>query len=98
MRYIILKTEEIEALDQFHKNSTDNNVRKHSQCLLLSHHGRTIIDLANIFDFSRKTIERWFDSWAKCGMLEMTFNSDRFIYFMDNTVAQIVKKICCDTL
>jgi transposase len=68
MRYIILKTEEIEALEKAHINSRDNTVRKRSQCLLLSHQGRTIIDLANIFDVSRRTIERWFDSWAKCGV------------------------------
>ena len=68
MRYIILKTEEIEALEQLHKNSTDNTVRKRSQCLLLSHQGRTIIDLAIIFDVSRRSIERWFDSWAETGV------------------------------
>ncbi len=68
MRYITLKTEEIEALEELHKNSTDNTVRKHSQCLLLSHQGRTIIDLANIFDVSRRTIERWFDNWVKNGI------------------------------
>ena len=68
MRYIILKTEEIEALEQLHKNSTDNTARKHSQCLLLSHQGRTIIDLASIFDVNRRTIERWFDCWVKSGV------------------------------
>ncbi len=68
MRYIILKTEEIEALEQLYKNSTDNTIRKRSQCLLLSHQGRTIIDLANIFDVSRRTIERWFDNWAESGV------------------------------
>jgi transposase len=65
MRYIILKTEEIEALEQLHKNSTDMTVRKRSQCLLLSNQKRTIIDLANIFDVSRRSIERWFNSWAE---------------------------------
>jgi transposase len=68
MRYIILKTEEVEALELLHKNSTDNTIRKHSQCLLLSHQRWTIIDLANIFDVHRRTIERWFDSWAKSGI------------------------------
>jgi transposase len=68
MRYIILKSEEIEALEQLHQNSLDNTVRKRSQCLLLSHQGRTIIDLANIFVVSRRTIERWFDNWDKSGI------------------------------
>ena len=72
MRYITLKTEKIEALEQLHNNSTDSTVRKHSQCLLLSHQGRTIIDLANIFDVSRRTIERWFDSWVKSGISSLS--------------------------
>ena len=73
MRYITLKTEELEALDLLYKNSTDNMVRKRSQCLLLSHQKRTIIDLSKIFDVSRRTIERWFDGWEHRGMnsLEM---------------------------
>jgi len=37
MRYITLKSEELEALEILYKNSTDNIVRKRSQCLLLSH-------------------------------------------------------------
>ena len=67
MRYVTLKIEEFEALEKLHRDSPDNAARKHSQCLLLSHQGRTIIDLANIFNVSRRTIERWFNSWAKSG-------------------------------
>jgi transposase len=65
MRYIILKTEEVEALEKLRRDSPDNTVRKRSQCLLLSNQKRTIIDLANIFDVSRRSIERWFNSWAE---------------------------------
>ena len=68
MRYVTLKTEEVEALEKLHKNSTDSTVRKRSQCLLLSNQKRTIIDLSAIFDVNRRTIERWFDSWAKNGI------------------------------
>ena len=77
MRYIILNIENIEALEKLHKNSKDSRVRKHSQCLLLSHQGRTIIDLANIFDVSRRTIERWFDSWVKSGVDSLSIMSGR---------------------
>ncbi len=63
MRYITLKTEEIEALEQVLKNSTNNTIRKRSQCLLLSNQKRTITDLSNIFNVSRRTIERWYDKW-----------------------------------
>ena len=65
MRYITLKIEEIEALEQFNKNSTDHTVRKRSHAILLSHQRRTITDLSSIFDVSRRTVERWFDSWVK---------------------------------
>lgn len=65
MRYVTLKTEEVEALEKLQKNSTDNTVRKRSHCLLLSHQKRTITDLSGIFDVNRRTIERWLDSWAK---------------------------------
>jgi len=68
MRYITLKTEEFEALEQLYKNSTDNIVRKRSQCLLLSHQKQTITDLSKIFDVSRRTIERCFDGWAQSGV------------------------------
>jgi transposase len=67
MRYLTLKTKEIGALELSSKN--DNNlIRKRSQCLLLSNQGRTIIDLASIFDVDSRTIERWFDKWEKEGL------------------------------
>lgn len=68
MRYIILKTEEVEALEQLCKNSSNNMVRKRSQCLLLSHQRRTITDLSGIFDVNRRTIERWFNNWSQSGI------------------------------
>ena len=77
MRYVILKTEEIEALEKLHKNSTNNTVRKRSQCLLLSHQKRTITDLSGIFDVSRRTIERWFDSWSKTGVDSLVIQPGR---------------------
>lgn len=68
MRYITLKTAEIEALEVLHKDSPDPLVRKRSQCLLLSHQKRTITDLTKIFNVNRRTIERWFDGWALKGV------------------------------
>jgi len=68
MRYITLKTEELEALELLYKNSTDNMVRKRSQCLILSHQKQTITDLTKIFGTSRRTIERWFDGWVQSGV------------------------------
>ena len=77
MRYIILKTEEIEALEQLLKTSSNNTIRKRSQCLLLSHQKRTIIDLSKVFGVSRRTIERWFDSWAEIGVDSLAISEGR---------------------
>ncbi|MDB4334956.1 helix-turn-helix domain-containing protein [bacterium] len=77
MRYIKLKTEEVETLEQLLLNSKDNSVRKRSQGLLLSHQGRTIIDLASIFNVNRRTIERWFDDWLKNGVDSLSIQSGR---------------------
>lgn len=68
MRYITLTPAEIEALELIHKNSPNNTVRKRSQCILLSHKKRTIINLATLFDVNRRTIERWYDAWNKNGV------------------------------
>ena len=76
MRYVILKTEEIEALEHSCKNS-NSTIRKRSHCLLLSHQGRTIIDLASIFDVDRRTIERWFDKWEKEGVNSLPITTGR---------------------
>lgn len=77
MRYVSLSTEEIEALEKLHKNSGNSTVRKRSQCLLLSHQRRTITDLSGIFDVSRRTIERWLDSWDKRGVDSLAIQPGR---------------------
>jgi transposase len=77
MRYIILKTEEIEALELLLKTSSNNTIRKRSQCLVLSHQKRTIIDLSAVFGVSRRTIERWFDSWVLKGVDSLSIESGR---------------------
>jgi transposase len=76
MRYVTLKTEEIDALESKSKNS-NHTIRKRSQCLLLSNQGRTIIDLSSIFDVDRRTIERWFDKWEKEGVNSLPITTGR---------------------
>lgn len=77
MRYVILKTDEIEALEELQKSSANNTVRRRSQCLLLSHQKRAITDLSGIFGVSRRTIERWLDSWAKSGVDSLAIQPGR---------------------
>jgi len=68
MRYVTLKTEEIIALQVLYKSALDNSTRKRSHCLLLSHQKRRITDLSEVFEVSRRTIERWLDDWAESGL------------------------------
>jgi transposase len=77
VRCIVLKTEEIEALEKLHKNSANNAVRKRSQCLLLSNQKTTITVLSGIFDVNRRTIERWFDNWSKNGIDSLSIQTGR---------------------
>jgi transposase len=96
MRYVILKTEEIEALEKLHKNSGNNTVRKRSQCLLLSHQKRTITDLSGIFDVSRRTIERWLDRWAISGIDSLAIQPGRGVKTrlkgLDKEIAEQLKE------
>lgn len=77
MRYVTLKTEEIEALELLFKTSTNSTIRKRSQCLLLSHQKRMIIDLSSVFGVNRRTIERWFDSWVLKGFESLAIEPGR---------------------
>ena len=92
MRYVTLKTEEIEALELSIKNS-NNTIRKRSQCLLLSHQGRTIIDLASIFDVDRRTIERWFDKWEKEGLNSLPIMTGRGVKTRLKGLEEVLSKL-----
>jgi transposase len=77
MRYVTLKTEEVLVLEHLYQNSPNNTIRKRSQCLVLSHQRHKINDLASIFKVSRRTIERWFDSWASIGVDSLAISEGR---------------------
>ena len=68
MRYVVLKTEEIIALEVLYKGAVDNSTRKRSHCLLLSRQKRTITDLSKVFEVNRRTIERWLNDWDVSGL------------------------------
>ena len=92
MRYIELKTEDIELLELLVKTSTNNTIRKHSQCLLLSHQRRTITDLSMIFDIDRKTVERWFNSWDSDGVNSLSIASGRGVKTRLKGFEEVIKQ------
>jgi transposase len=92
MRYIKLKTEDIELLELLVKTSIDNTIRKRSQCLLLSHQKRTIKDLAMIFNVERKTIERWFDKWNLEGVDSLAIASGRGVKTRLKGFEEVIKQ------
>ena len=91
MRYVTLKTEEIEILETYSKSS-NNTIKKRSHCLLLSNQRRTIIDLANIFDVDRRTIERWFDKWEKEGVNSLPISTGRGVKTRLNGLEGVVSE------
>jgi len=92
MRYIKLKTEDIELLELLVKTSINNTIRKRSQCLLLSHQKRTIKDLSMIFDVERKTIERWFDKWDSEGVNSLAIASGRGVKTRLKGFEEVIKQ------
>jgi transposase len=92
MRYIKLKTEDVELLELLVKTSNNNTIRKHSQCLLLSHQRRTITDLSMIFDIDRKTVERWFNSWDIDGVNSLSIASGRGVKTRLKGLEEVLKQ------
>jgi transposase len=92
MRYIKLKTEDIELLELLVKTSTNNTIRTHSQCLLLSHQRRTITDLSMIFDIDRKTVECWFNSWDSGGVNSLSIASGRGVKTRLKGFEEVIKQ------
>jgi transposase len=92
IRYVTLKTKEIEAVERSSKNS-NNTIRNRSQCLLLSDQGRTIIDLASIFDVDLRTVERWFDKWEKEGLNSLPISTGRRVKTRLKGLEKVLSKL-----
>jgi transposase len=68
MRHIRLTEQEEQELKELYKNGESIIERKRSQCLLLSHQGKSINELAGIFSVTRLTISNWLDKWKQGGL------------------------------
>jgi len=92
VRYIKLKTEAIELLELLVKTSSNNTIRKHSQCILLSYQRRTLTDLSMIFDVDPKTVERWFNNWKLEGDNSLSIAFGRGVKTRLNGFEEVTKQ------
>ncbi|RDC66161.1 helix-turn-helix domain-containing protein [Adhaeribacter pallidiroseus] len=77
MRYIDLTEQEARELQAVYKSSRYLIERKRSQCLLLSHQGKSINELAGIFGVTLLTITNCLDKWKQGGRTGIELESGR---------------------
>ena len=77
MRTIRLTEQEEKELQEVYKSSGSIIERRRSQCLLLSHRGKSINELAGIFGVTRLTITNWRDKWKEGGLEGIRLESGR---------------------
>ena len=68
MRFVKLTAAELITLQQGHKNGSQFQFRDRCFCLLLSHQGKSVTELAQFFGVSRITVYAWFDAWETNGI------------------------------
>lgn len=68
-KYVKLTQEEIQTLQEGHKNHPCYQVRNRCQCLLLSHQGKEVKELAAIFSVIPLTVYSWFYRWEEKGLV-----------------------------
>jgi len=68
MRFIKLSEPEIITLQEGHKNGSQFQFRNRCFCLILSAQGKTVRELAQLFEVSGITVYAWFDAWETSGI------------------------------
>jgi transposase len=69
MRFIKLTEPETATLQEGHKNGSQFQFRNRCFCLILSSQGKTVSELAQLFEVSRITIYSWFAAWERSGII-----------------------------
>lgn len=69
MRFVKLTEAELITLQEGHKNGSQFQFRNRCQCLVFSHQGRSVPELAEFFDINPITIYNWFDRWEESGLV-----------------------------
>ncbi len=68
MRFVKLSEAELVTLQEGHKNGSQFQFRNRCFCLILSHQGKNVAELAQFFDVSHITVYSWFDAWEHSGI------------------------------
>lgn len=68
-KFIKLTEQEIATLEQGHKHHASAPARDRCHCLLLSHQGKEVKELAAIFAVIPLTIYSWFYRWEEQGLV-----------------------------
>lgn len=63
-----LTQEEIAQLEDGYKNGHSHPFRERCQCILLSYQGKTVQELALLYDVRTRTIYAWFNRWEAEGI------------------------------
>ena len=69
MRFVKLFEAELITLQEGHKNGSQFQFRNRCQCLVFSHQGKTVSELARSFEVNPITIYGWFDRWETSGVV-----------------------------
>ena len=68
MRFIKVSDPDLKSLQKGWRFGNHYLFRDRCQCLVLSHQGHTISELAELFQVHRTTIYSWFDLWESGGI------------------------------
>jgi transposase len=63
-----LSEEQEQQLRQFRDTGKTKRVRHRAHAILLSHGGKTISEIAEIFQVDRNTVSAWLDRWDELGI------------------------------
>lgn len=69
MRFVKLSEAELITLQEGHKNGSQFQFRNRCQCLVFSHQGSTVAELAEFFEINPVTIYGWFDRFESGGIV-----------------------------
>ena len=68
MRFVSLQDSEVSLLEKVRKMHQSYRVRDRAHALILSHKGKKIEEVAEIFEVSRDTVSEWYSRWESGGL------------------------------